>query len=72
MSTKPRKIKISRAEIARGTKDELEHTKKTKVAAKIARTHLKKHPLYYDKTVGLPALEKKLTKIEKVKFGKKK
>ena len=38
-----------------------------RVAKKIAIDHEKEHPLYYDKKVGLPAFEKKLTKIEKHK-----
>lgn len=61
------KVKISKKEIKSGTKHEMEHTKSKKVAKKTATDHLKKHPLYYDEKKGLPAMEKKLTKIEKKK-----
>jgi hypothetical protein len=58
------RMKISKSEIKAGTKHEMEHTKSKKVAKKIAMDHLKEHPLYYNKTEGLPAMEKKLQKIE--------
>lgn len=50
--------KISAYEIKAGTKEEHEHTKKTKVARKIAMDHLKKLPNYYNKKTGLPRMEK--------------
>ena len=45
-----------------GIKMEMEHTKSKKVAKKIAETHLKETPLYYDQKVGLPAMERRLKK----------
>jgi hypothetical protein len=58
--------------LKKGTKTEMEHTKSKKKATKIAKDHLEEHPLYYDKKVGLPAMEKKLSKIEKRPRSKKK
>jgi hypothetical protein len=54
-----------------GTKIEMEHTKSKKKAAKIAKDHIDEHPLYYDKKKGLPAMEKKLSKMKKVSKGTK-
>jgi hypothetical protein len=65
-----KKLGISKAEIREGTKDELEHTNVTSKAKKIALDHLKKHPLYYNKKIGLPNMEKKLSKIERSKIKK--
>jgi hypothetical protein len=58
-------MKTKIKDLKRGSKMEMEHTKSKKKATKIAKDHIKEHPLYYDKKVGLPAMEKKLTKIEK-------
>jgi hypothetical protein len=46
---------------------EMEHTKNKKKAAKIAKTHLKEIPNYYNNKTGLPAMERKLKKITKKK-----
>jgi hypothetical protein len=51
-------------DLARGAKIEMEHTKSKKAAKKIAKTHLKESPLYYDEKVGLPAMERKLKKMK--------
>jgi hypothetical protein len=60
-------MKIKKADVARGTKHEMEHTKSKKLAKKIAMDHLKEHPLYYDKKVGLKSFEKKLKRKERKK-----
>lgn len=57
-SDKKRELKV-------GTKMEMEHTKVKKKARKIAETHLKEFPNYYNKKTGLPAMEKKLKKQSK-------
>lgn len=41
--------KISRSEIAKGTKEEMEHTSSKKVSRKTAMDHLKEDPKYYTK-----------------------
>ena len=56
----PGKMKIEGPAVKSGTKIEMEHTKDKKVAKKIAEDHLEEHLKYYDKEVGLPAMEKKL------------
>ena len=64
-----KKIKISKAEIKKGIKMEQEHTKCKKKAKKIAADHLKEFPTYYNDKTGLPAMERKLKKIKKLRKG---
>jgi len=47
-----------------GIKIEKEHTDDPKEAEKIAKDHLAEHTKYYDKEVGLPAMEESLKKKE--------
>jgi hypothetical protein len=54
-------------ELKTGVKMEMEHTKSKKKAKKIASTHLKEFPNYYNNKTGLPAMERKLSKINKKK-----
>lgn len=57
--------KTNKAEIKKGTKMEMEHTKSKKVARKIAKDHLKEIPNYYNSKTGLPAMEKKIKRLNK-------
>jgi hypothetical protein len=58
----PKKIKYTKAQLEKGAKHELEHTKILSKARKIAKDHLEEHPDYY---VELSKMEKKLKKREK-------
>ena len=51
-------MKYNKKELKIGTRIELEHTKSKKVAAKIAKDHLREFPFYYTK--GVLPMEKKL------------
>lgn len=62
---KKKQKQISKSEIKKGTKMEMEHTKSKKVAKKIAKDHLREFPTYYNSKTGLPAMERKLKKIKK-------
>jgi len=52
-------------DLLRGKKIEHEHTTSDQAAETIAKDHLDEHKKYYDPKVGLPAMEKKLERIEK-------
>lgn len=56
-----RKPKYSNADLAAGTRHELEHTKDRKVAKQTAIDHLQKHPTYYR---VLPAAEQIMGALE--------
>ena len=56
----PGKMRIEGPALKTGIKIEKEHTSDPKEAKKIALDHLKEYPKYYDKKIGLPAMEKKL------------
>jgi hypothetical protein len=56
-----RKPKYSNADLAAGTRHELEHTKDRKVAKQTAIDHLKQHPTYYR---VLPAAEQIMGALE--------
>jgi len=60
-----RKTTNVKKELKTGTKMEMEHTKSKKKAEKIAKTHLKEFPNYYNNKNGLPAMERKLKNINK-------
>jgi hypothetical protein len=45
-----------------GQKIELEHTNNPEIAKEISMDHLEEFEDYYDKKIGLPAMEKKLKK----------
>lgn len=64
-----KKTKISKSELKKGAKMEQEHTKSRKKAKKIAVDHLKEYPAYYNDKTGLPAMERKLKKIKKIRKG---
>ena len=53
---------VARKSKVDGRKIELEHTKSTKLAAKIARDHLNEFPCYYTK--GLLPMERKLKRMK--------
>lgn len=58
-------MKFNPKEIRIGTKIELEHTKSKRIAAKIAKDHLREFPKYY--TLGLIPLEKKFKRLQRRK-----
>jgi len=57
------KDQFIKRELAIGTKIEMEHTKSKKVAARLAKDHLKEYPRYYTK--GILLMEKKLKLLKK-------
>lgn len=59
--------KISKKEIELGTKIEMEHTPKKRIAKIIAMDHLREFPNYYSR--GLIPMEKKLKKLQKRNKG---
>lgn len=54
--------KIYKKELAIGRKIEMEHTRSTKVATRIAKQHLCEFPHYYSK--GLIPMERKLRSMK--------
>jgi len=58
--------KFDKTELKKGTKIEMEHTKDTLVAKKIAKDHLMEYPNYYKE---LSKMEKKLEKQSNKKRG---
>jgi hypothetical protein len=56
-----RKPRYSNADLAAGTRHEMEHTKDRALAKKTAIDHLKKHPTYYR---VLPAAEQMMNALE--------
>lgn len=79
----PSKMQISGPALKEGTKIESEHKDTIKAlkdnpkmsdkdaAQMIAKDHLKENPLYYNKVVGLPAMEKKLEEMADNEFPAK-
>jgi hypothetical protein len=61
------RTKQIKKELKTGAKMEMEHTKSKRKARKIAEDHLKEFPKYYDKKVGLPAMEKRMMMKKKAK-----
>lgn len=59
---KIRGCSFNKKELAIGKKVEMEHTKSTKVAERIAKQHLCEFPKYYSK--GLIPMEKRLRRIK--------
>jgi inorganic pyrophosphatase len=59
------KTDFPKKDVQKGTKIEYEHSNDKEEAQQIALDHLTEHPKYYDEIVGLPAMEKKLDKLEK-------
>lgn len=53
---------VKRKAVEIGAKHEMEHTKSPRTARRIARDHLREHPLYYE---VLPVAEKMMTSREK-------
>ena len=51
----PPRYRVSRKDLQKGTKHEMEHTKSERTARRIARQHLQHHPTYYQ---VLPIAEK--------------
>lgn len=49
-----------------GIKIEREHVKNDQFAERIALQHLEELPLYYHKTLGVPAMERRLEELEKI------
>jgi hypothetical protein len=53
--------------VEKGVEIEMEHTNNPDLAKEITIDHLTEFDDYYDKKIGLPALEKKLKKVKKAR-----
>ncbi len=61
-------MKYNKRELKIGVRIEMEHTKSKKVAARIAKDHLREFDNYY--TLGVLPMEKRLKKLRLLKLKK--